>query len=114
MKPQFLMFLGLLFATGTLISLTYGGAWLGDTDLEIANSLTVFKDANILGIWTITIPNVDFFFTGMKCLMMMDFAFFTGGLELVQWFFMLVISLGALWGLYTVIIGVVQSSIGRR
>lgn len=114
MRPQYVMFLGLIFATGTLISLTFGGDWLGADDLAMANSLTVFKDANIVGIWSITVPNIDFFFTGMKSLMMMDFAFFEDGLQLVQWFFLMVISLGALWGLYTVIISVVQSAIGRR
>lgn len=113
MRPQHVMFLGLLLAAGTLISLTFGGAWLDDSDLEIANSLTVFKDANILGLWSITIPNVDFFFTGMKSLIMLDFGFFTGSLEIVQWVFMLVFGLGTLWGLYTVIISVAQGFFRR-
>lgn len=114
MRPQYVMFLGLIFAAGTMVSLTFGGAWLGADDLAIANSLTVFKDATLFGVWSITVPNIDFFFTGIKSLMMMDFAFFTGPLELVQWFFLLVFSLGALWGLYVIIIGVAQSALGRR
>ena len=114
MRPQYVMFLGLLLAAGTLISLTYGGAWIGDEELAIANSLTVFKEANVLGIWTITIPNVDFLFTGMKSLFMMDFAFFTGGLEIFQWFVFLIIVLGATWGIFVVIISLLQSAIARR
>jgi hypothetical protein len=114
MRSQYVMFLGLIFGAGTLISLTYGGNWLNSTDLEIANSMSVFKDASLFGIWSITLPNVDFFFTGMKSLLMMDFGFFPGTLSLLQWFMVLVISLGALWGIYTIIISVVQSAIGRR
>lgn len=110
------MFLGLIFAAGTVISLTFGGSWIGDTEIDITNTLTVFKEATIAGIWTVTIPNIDFFFSGMKALMMMDFAFFTyfSGLQLVQWFFMLIIGVGIIWGLYTVIITIVQSALGRR
>lgn len=114
MRAKHIMFLGLMFAAGTLISLTFGGSWLGEDDLAITNSLTVFKEANIVGMWTITVPNIDFFFTGMKSILMMDFAFFTDGLELIQWLFLLTIGFGTLWGLYTVIIGVAQSALVRR
>lgn len=108
------MFLGLVLAAGTLISLTFGGAWLNSTDLETVNTLTVFKQANIMGIWSITIPNISFFILGAKALMMFDFAFFQGGLALFQWFMFFTFGLGTMWGFYTVIIGVVQGIFGRR
>lgn len=109
-----MMFLGLIFAAGTMISLTFGGAWLGSTDLEVANAITVFKQANILGVWSITVPNISFFITGAKALMMFDFAFFSGSLALVQWFFFFIIGLATMWGFYTVIIGVIQGIFTRR
>lgn len=114
MRPQHVMFLGFIFATGTLISLTFGGAWLGDTDLEIANTMTVFKQANILGIWSITVPNISFFITGFKSLLMLDFGFFNDSTALLQWLMFFTIGLGTLWGLYTIIIGVVQGVFTRR
>ena len=114
MRPQYAMFMGLIMASGTLISLTFGGAWLGSSDLEIANALTVFKQANILGLWSVTVPNIDFFLIGARALTMMDFAFFDGPMALLQWFFILTIGLGFLWGVYTVVIGVVQGVLGRR
>lgn len=107
------MFLGLLLAGGTLISVTFAGDWLGASDLSTINSMSVFKDASLFGMWSVTVPNVDFFFTGMKSLMMFDFGFFNGGLQLFQWFLVLTIGLGALWGLYTVIIGIVQGVFSR-
>lgn len=114
MRPHYVIFLGFLFAVGTLISLTFGGNWLSGTEVDITNSMTVFRDANIAGYWTMTLPNIDFFFTGLKSLMMMDFGFFQGPLQIVQLFFLLTISLGAMWGLYIVVISVVQSALGRR
>lgn len=108
------MFMGLIFAAGTLISLTFGGAWFGTEDIEIANALTVFKQANILGVWSVTVPNISFFLLGFKALIQMDFAFFSGELALLQWFFMFTIGLGVLWGIYTVVITVVQGLFGRR
>ena len=113
MRPQYVMFLGLIFGAGTLISLTFGGDWLDSSELTLTNSLTVFKSATIAGMWEITIPNLDFFFTGLKSVMMMDFAFFDGSLQLVQWFFLLTFGFGAMWGLYTVVISVAQSALGR-
>lgn len=114
MRPQYVMFLGLVFAAGTIISLTFGGNWMGADELAITNSMTIFKEANILGLWTIMLPNFDFFFTGIKSLMMMDFAFFTGTTEILQWFFFLVICVGAMWGFFTVIISVAQSALIRH
>jgi len=106
--------MGLLLAAGTLISLTFGGAWLGSYDMGVANSFTVFKQVNILGLWSVSIPNIDFFLSGAKALMMMDFAFFTGpGGSLIQWFFFFIFGLGLIWGFFTVVIGIVQGVLRR-
>lgn len=114
MRPQQIMFMGLILAAGTLISLTFGGAWLGSEEVEVANALTVFRQANILGTWSVMVPNISFFVVGMKSLMMMDFAFFGGSWALIQWILFLTIGLGLLWGFFTVVIGTVQGLFGRR
>lgn len=113
MRPHQIMFMGLLLAAGVLISLTFGGLWLGDEDVETANAFTVFKQVNILGLWSVTIPNIDFFLTGAKHLIMMDFAFFDGSLALLQWFFFFTLGLGVIWGFFTIIISVVQGVLRR-
>ena len=115
MHAKQIMFLGFIFAVGTLISLSFGSDWLGSADQEVANTLTVFKQANILGIWSITVPNVSFFLTGFKALLLFDFAFFSGSAGgLMQWILYFTIGLGTMWGLYTVVIGVVQGIFTRR
>lgn len=113
MSPKYVMFLGLLLAAGTLISATFAGAWLTDTDLAVTNSLSVFKEANILGIWSVTVPNTDFLLTGAVALTSFDFGFFNGSLQLLQWFFVMVFGLGFLWGVYIIVINVLSGVFGK-
>lgn len=113
MRPQLVMFLGLLFAAGTLISLTFGGSWIGSDELEVANSLAVFRDITIANYWSVSAPNPDFFFTGLKSMMMLDFAFFTGSLQILQWILLLVIISGVLWGIFSLTISAIQGVISR-
>ena len=114
MRPQHIMYLGLLFAAGTLISLTFFGGWIDDSDLlQMTNSLTVFKDASIMGVWTVSIPNIDFFFVGIKSMMMMDFAFFQGPTEIIGLVFELVLVSGIMWGIFTIVIYIIQGVLTR-
>lgn len=114
MRPQQIMFMGLILAAGTLVSLTFGGAWMGTSDLDVTNSLTVFKQADILGTWSVMVPNISFFLVGARALTMFDFAFFAGPMQILQWFLMMTIGLGFIWGVYIVVIGVTQGLFGRR
>ena len=113
MRPQQIMFMGWLFAVGTLISLTFGGLWIGSEEVVMANALTVFKQANILGIWSVTVPNISFFLVGVKSLMMLDFAFFRGEAALIQWLLFMTIGLALMWGIFTIVIGVIQGLFRR-
>jgi len=108
------MFMGLILAAGTIVSLTFGGLWLGSNEIAIQEAFMLFKQANILGTWSVTVPNVSFFLVGAKSLMMMDFGFFDGILGLVQWFLFLTFGLGLAWGFYVVMLGTVQGLFGRR
>lgn len=115
MRTQYIMFMGFIFAIGTLVSLTFGGVGMSSTETSVVNSLTVFKQANILGTWSVMVPNISFFTTGMKSLMMMDFAFFSNmeGMEIIQWLLFMTLGVGMLWGIYTVVIGVIQGLFRR-
>ncbi|MDD5511581.1 MAG: hypothetical protein PHI12_12335 [Dehalococcoidales bacterium] len=113
MRAQQIMFMGLILAAGTLISLTFAGAWFSDADVDIANSFTVWKQVNILGLWSVNTINLDFFIGGAKSLMMMDFAFFVGAGQLFQWFMFFTFGLALLWGIFTVIISVAQGFLHR-
>lgn len=114
MRPQQIMFMGLMFAAGTMISLTFGGAWLGSTEVGIVNSVTVFKQATVLGVWGVTVPNITFLTTGARALMSMDFAFFQGGWAFFQWILFMVFGVAMLFGLYTLALSPLQGLFGRR
>lgn len=107
------MFMGFILAVGTIISLTFGGLWIGDEEVEMSNAFTVFRQAEILGTWSVMVPNVDFFLVGARSLMMMDFAFFSDEMALLQWFLYMTLGLGLMWGIYMVVISVVQGLFRR-
>lgn len=113
MRPQQIMFLGFIFTAGTIISLTFAGGWLEPSDVDVINSLTAFRSVNLLGIWTIMVPNLDFILLGLGSLMKMDYAFFRGELVLMQWFFLMTITAATLFGFFSIAI-VTISSIWRR
>lgn len=113
MRPQHIMFMGLLLAVGTIISLSYAGVGLGSEEVGYANAFTAFKQANILGVWSVTIPNVTFFFVGVRALTQMDFAFFTSGMVVVQWILYMVLGLGLTWGIFTIVLGVINGLFRR-
>lgn len=113
MHPKQVMFGGLILAAGTIVSLTFAGAWLGTEEVELQNAISVFKQANIMGVWSVTVPNITFFLVGARAVMMLDFAFFGGIMALLQWVLILVFSFGFMWGIFTVAIGVIQGLFRR-
>lgn len=107
------MFLGWIFAAGTLISLTFGGGWFNSSDVTTLNSMAAFRQASVLNVWSIAVPNIDYALTGLGALMKLDFAFFTGEVELVRWIFIMVIITAVLWGIFSAVIGT-ASTLWRR
>lgn len=114
MRPQHVMFLSTLLTAGTLLSFTLGAGWYSSDDVDYVNSLTVFRDINFFGLLSIGVPNVSYFAVGMVKLIQFDFAFFTGGTELVQFILIMVFSSATLWGIFTVIIVVATNLLPRR
>lgn len=113
MRPHQVMFLTSLLVAGTLLSLVLGEGWLGSSDVDYINSLTVFRDVNFFGLLSISVPNISFFAVGMVKLIQFDFAFFTGGTELVQFVLIMIFGSATLWGIFVVII-VVATNLLRR
>lgn len=113
MRPQLIMFLGLIFTAGTLISLILGGLWFGSSDVETINSLTVMRPFD-LGIFTAQVPNLAYFSTGLAKLTTFDFAFFEGGYGLIQWLLIMTIGAATAWVVFTVIITIGSTLLGRR
>jgi len=102
------MFLGFIFTAGTWISLTFASGAFGASELANVNSLAAFKAANILGLWTVQVPNIDLITTGIAALVKMDFAFFVGGMGMIKFLLIMTIGAATVWGIFTVIIYVIS------
>jgi hypothetical protein len=98
------MFLGLVLAAGLLLSFCLGSLWLNATDVAIINSLQMFSDMSIFGLFHVPIPNLNFFLVGMKALTTFNFAFFTGPMQLLQFIIIIVVVSGIMWGFFSTII----------
>jgi hypothetical protein len=104
MRSQHVMFLALLFVAGIMLSFTLGSLWFNTEDVAVANSMEVFTDTNIFGLFHVPIPNLHFISTGLKAITTMNFAFFTGGGTLIQFILVIVIGSGFLWGILSTVI----------
>ena len=113
MRTQMIMFLGLIFTAGTLVSMVIAGEWFGSGDVETINSMTVMRPVDI-GIWTLSVPNLEYFTTGLSKMVTFNFAFFGGAAGLLQWLLIMVIGGAVAWGIFTVTIGVASNLLSRR
>ena len=104
MKTQHIMFLGLLFVVGTVISLTFSGGWLTTSHVGVLNSISGFRAATILGVWQVQVPNLDFITVGITALSKLDFAFFGGTMGLLRWLFIFTVGAATVWGIFTITI----------
>lgn len=104
MRTPHVMFLGLIFMAGTLISLTFAGGWFTSSEVNVLNSISGFRAATILGVWQLQVPNIDFITVGIAAFSKMDFAFFGGVMGLLRWLFILTIGAATVWGIFTVAI----------
>jgi len=104
MRPQQVMFLSLLFVAGILLSFTLGSTWLNSDDVAVANSMEVFSDLGIFGLFNVPVPNMHFISTGLKAITTLNFAFFTGETEIIKFAFIIVVMSSFLWGILSTII----------
>ncbi len=103
MRTQQTMFMALIFVAGLLLSFTLGNLWLNSDDVSVANSMEVFTDMSVFGMFHVPVPNLHFVSTGLKAITTLNFAFFQG-YELLQFVLILVLMSGFLWGILCTII----------
>ncbi len=109
---KLIMFMVFAFIGATFISRILEGAYFASTDIEILNQLTVFRDVEILGLFSIPTLNLSFFTQGLPHLLMWDYPFFTGTWAFFR-YFLYVLSVGVVWGILIVFVGVLSQRFGR-
>lgn len=110
---QLIGFLAMLFIGFTLLNRILEGAFIAAADIDIINNLTITRDQEIFGFFTIPVPNTDFFFEGLPKLLTWDYSFFGGNAEILLYLFYS-ITAAVTFMLFATIIGVAGQFLSRR
>ena len=101
MSTKFFSFLAFVWITSVIICLIVEGTWIGSTEQTIINDLSAFTTLKIGGMVPIPAPNL-YFFRGVFRLLTWDYSFYTGGYEFVRYFWLVIFSGAAVWGIGSV------------
>lgn len=84
--PAFIGFLAFCFVGMTVINRILEGAFIAAADVTILNQLTIFRDLELFGLFSVPVPNLDFIITGIPRLIKWDYSFFGGNAGIIQYF----------------------------
>jgi hypothetical protein len=112
MSPRWIAGLSFVFILATAISLIIEGEYMGSDELNVINELTGFQAMEAGGILSIPLMAVGFITHGLPKVLMWDYAFFSGGLEIIRWVLM-PLSITVVWGLIQTFISVAQGLLAR-
>ena len=106
-SPKAISFAVGVLLIGTLLSFVMGGVWFDTATKTVFDSLRVIKSYEILG-FNVPWVNIDFFTVGIPKLFSFDFVFFGGQASFFK-YVMYVISIGMIWGMVAVVIGIIAN-----
>lgn len=111
MTTKHISFLAFVWFTSTLICLSLEGSYFTFTATSVAGATiagpgTIINDLSVIQQLSvgnmIGIPAAMLTFTrGLFRLLIWDYSFYTGGFELLRWFWMALFSTAAVWGIGT-------------
>lgn len=110
---KFIGFLAMNFVGMTLLNRLAEKSFIKAADVAIANTLTITREQEIFGLFTMPIINTDFFFTGIPRLVKWDYAFFGGNAAILQ-YFLYSLTFALTFMLFTIMIGLVYQYFSRR
>lgn len=102
-----------LFIGFTIINRILEGAMISTGEIEVLNQLTVFRTIQVLEMFSIPVPNLDFFTVAIPRLFMWDYAFFGGHGAIIQYFLYSVTAVAS-FGLFVTVVGLLYNYFGRR
>ena len=101
MTTKFMNFLAMTWFLSVLICLVIEGSYIGTAEGSIINDLSLFISLEIGGLVPIPTFNI-FFFRGVYRLLIWDYSFYEGGYGILRYFWMVILSPGAVWGIGSV------------
>lgn len=81
-----------------LICLVVEGSGLSSSENRIINDLVLLSSVKVGGLVPIPAFNI-YFFRGVVRILAWDYNFYTGGWEILRYFWMIILSPGAVWGI---------------
>lgn len=97
-KAHLFMFLAFILLMTNLVCMFLDGSWLGAQDVTLMGWLTGYEATEASGIGRILSLSWGFMTEGLPRMIMWNFSFLRGGLEIIRWVLMS-ISIGVIGGL---------------
>lgn len=97
MRPQFIMFLALVFMLSNVLCFIIDTGWFAPEDLTVMNYLTGY-DTWTSGPIPVLTPIVGFFTKGFPKLILWDYSFIPDALQIIGWI-MNVFTIGAIFAM---------------
>jgi len=104
--------LAFLFVGMTVINRVLEGAMIGSSEVGILNQLTIFRELNVAGLFSVPVLNLEFLTVGIPHLIKWDYSFFAGNAGLIQ-YFLYSFTAAVSFGLFVMMLGVIWNTIGR-
>jgi hypothetical protein len=88
----------------TIINRVLEGSFTNIAEINTLNSVLVFREVSVFGLFTLPIPNLSFITEGLPRLVRWDYSFFGGNAAIIQ-YFLYALTAGLSFLLFTLIIG---------
>jgi hypothetical protein len=113
MNIAFIGFLAFCFIGMTLINRILEGAFITSSDLSVINNLTIFRDVQIFGQFSIPTPNLSFITEGLPNLVHWDYSYFGSDGAIIQ-YFLYSLTAAMAFGLFVLMISAAIYSFSKR
>lgn len=110
MTPKLMSFYTTVWFLSACICMILEGSYLGTYQNSAMNDLMQFS----AGVWWIVpyfIPSVNFF-RGIYRLLIWDYSFYQGGYTFLRYFWAIILTPGAVWGIGTAIAPILATLLG--
>ena len=104
---QLIGFLSFIFIGLTLINRVLEGTFIAAADATIVNSVLVFREISVFGLFTMPVPNMSFITEGIGHLAKWDYSFFGSNSGALIQFFLYAITAMLSFLVFTIVIGLV-------
>lgn len=101
MSTKTVSFLAFVWFISTLICLVIEGTYWGSTQNTVLNALVGTSTMKVGGFVTIFFWGASFF-QGVVKMLLWDYSFYTGGWEIMRYFWMIVTAPGIIWAMGSV------------